>query len=72
MNNKISFNTIFFLSATILRCMDLTHFCFKAESYGGYGCDGQNKMFLNKMGVLNDLKIVGDGLIDTIVVQKDF
>ena len=52
--------------------MDLTHFCFKAESYGGYGCDGQNKMFLNKMGVLNDLKIVGDGLIDTIVVQKDF
>ena len=43
----------------------------QAECFGGMGKDAGNNLFLNKVGILNDLKIIGDGIVESILVQKD-
>ena len=44
----------------------------QAECFGAMGKDAGNEYFLNKVGIVNDLKIVGDGIVESITVQKDF
>merc|ERR1712050_518529 len=43
----------------------------QAECLGGVGKDAQNELFINKAGIMNDLKIMGEGLVESISVQKD-
>ena len=42
----------------------------KAECFGAMGQDAQNDFFFNKVGMLNDMKIIGQGLVGSITVKE--
>ena len=42
----------------------------EGECYGGYA-NGGDGLYVNYKGLLNDFRIMGEGLIDSIIVQKE-
>ena len=42
----------------------------EGECFGGLA-KGEDRLYSNRKGLLNDFRILGDGLIDSIIVQKD-
>lgn len=42
----------------------------EGECFGGLA-KGEDRLYSNRKGLLNDFRILGDGLIDSIIVQKE-